>query len=101
MQADSFTQIYQSYFDPVYRYALSLSGSPHIAEEITQEQPEKLALCHRKESMAVRAAKEKRSADRRCHASFRSIRRPGGSDCAAGGAYAHPPASPSPERTLS
>ena len=37
MQADSFTQIYQSYFDPVYRYALSLSGSPHIAEEITQE----------------------------------------------------------------
>ena len=23
MQADSFTQIYQSYFDPVYRYALS------------------------------------------------------------------------------
>lgn len=100
MQADSFTQIYQSYFDPVYRYALSLSGSPHIAEEITQEtffqgiaipesisrqeQPEKLALCHRKESMAVRAAKEKRSADRRCHASFRSIRRSGGSDCAAG-----------------
>ena len=37
MQADSFTQVYQSYFDPVYRYALSLSGSPHIAEEITQE----------------------------------------------------------------
>ena len=37
MQTDSFTQIYQSYFDPVYRYTLSLSGSPHIAEEITQE----------------------------------------------------------------
>ena len=56
-----------------------------IPESISrQEQPEKLALCHRKESMAVRAAKEKRSADRRCHASFRSIRRSGGSDCAAG-----------------
>ena len=37
MQADSFDQIYQEYFDPVYRYALSLSGSPQAAEEITQE----------------------------------------------------------------
>ena len=37
MQADSFEQIYQNYFDPVYRYMLSLSGSPQIAEEITQE----------------------------------------------------------------
>ena len=37
MQVDSFDQIYQSCFDPVYRYALSLSGSPQIAEEITQE----------------------------------------------------------------
>ncbi len=37
MQADSFDQIYRKYFDPVYRYVLSLSGSPHIAEEITQE----------------------------------------------------------------
>lgn len=37
MQTDSFDQIYQSCFDPVYRYALSLSGSPQIAEEITQE----------------------------------------------------------------
>ena len=37
MQADSFDQIYQNYFDPVYRYALSLSGSPQMAEEITQE----------------------------------------------------------------
>ena len=37
MQAGSFDQIYQKYFDPVYRYALSLSGSPQIAEEITQE----------------------------------------------------------------
>ena len=37
MQADSFDQIYRTYFDPVYRYALSLSGSPQTAEEITQE----------------------------------------------------------------
>ena len=37
MQRDSFDQIYQSYFDPVYRYALSLSGNPLDAEEITQE----------------------------------------------------------------
>ena len=37
MQADSFDQIYQSCFDPVYRYVLSLSGSPQTAEEITQE----------------------------------------------------------------
>lgn len=37
MQAGSFDQVYQTYFDPVYRYALSLSGSPAAAEEITQE----------------------------------------------------------------
>ena len=37
MQVDSFDQIYQTYFDPVYRYALSLSGNPQDAEEITQE----------------------------------------------------------------
>ena len=37
MQAESFDQIYQNCFDPVYRYMLSLSGSPQIAEEITQE----------------------------------------------------------------
>lgn len=37
MKADSFDQVYQSCFDPVYRYALSLSGNPHAAEEITQE----------------------------------------------------------------
>ena len=37
MQTDSFDQIYQSCFDPVYRYVLFLSGSPQIAEEITQE----------------------------------------------------------------
>lgn len=37
MKADSFDQIYQAYFDPVYRYALSLTGNPHAAEEITQE----------------------------------------------------------------
>ena len=32
MQSDSFDRIYQSYFEPVYRYALSLSGNPQIAE---------------------------------------------------------------------
>ncbi len=37
MDADSFDQVYQTYFDPVYRYILSLSGDPHTAEEITQE----------------------------------------------------------------
>lgn len=37
MQVDSFDQIYQTYFDPVYRYVLSLSGSTQTAEEITQE----------------------------------------------------------------
>ena len=37
MQPDSFDQIYQNYFDSVYRYALSLSGNHQIAEEITQE----------------------------------------------------------------
>ena len=37
MQEDSFDQIYQTYFDPVYRFALSLSQNPQIAEEITQE----------------------------------------------------------------
>ena len=37
MNADSFDQIYQTYFDPVYRYVLSLSGDVHTAEEITQE----------------------------------------------------------------
>ena len=37
MQLDSFDQIYQSYFESVYRYALSLSGNTQTAEEITQE----------------------------------------------------------------
>ena len=37
MQPDSFDQIYQDYFEPVYRYVLSLSGNHRIAEEITQE----------------------------------------------------------------
>ena len=37
MQSESFDQLYQTYFDPVYRYALSLSGDPRAAEEITQE----------------------------------------------------------------
>ncbi len=34
---DDFDQIYQTYFDPVYRYVLSLSENPAAAEEITQE----------------------------------------------------------------
>ena len=37
MQPDAFDQIYQNYFDSVYRYALSLSGNHQTAEEITQE----------------------------------------------------------------
>ena len=37
MQPDAFDQIYQNYFESVYRYALSLSGNPQIAEEIAQE----------------------------------------------------------------
>ena len=37
MQDGSFDQIYQDYFDSVYRYALSLSGNPQTAEEIAQE----------------------------------------------------------------
>lgn len=37
MNTESFDQIYQTYFEPVYRYALSLSGDAHIAEEIAQE----------------------------------------------------------------
>ena len=34
---DDFDQIYQNYFDPIYRYILSLSENPTVAEEITQE----------------------------------------------------------------
>ena len=37
MQDGSFDRIYQDYFDPVYRYVLSLSGNQAVAEEITQE----------------------------------------------------------------
>ncbi len=37
MENESFDQIYQTYFDPVYRYVLSLSRKPDLAEEITQE----------------------------------------------------------------
>ena len=37
MEPEAFDKVYQSYFDSVYRYALSLSGDPHAAEEITQE----------------------------------------------------------------
>ena len=32
-----FDQIYQNYFDPVYRYVLSISENSAVAEEITQE----------------------------------------------------------------
>ena len=37
MQDGSFDRIYQDYFDPVYRYVLSLSGNQAVAAEITQE----------------------------------------------------------------
>ena len=37
MENDSFDRIYQAYFYPVYRYVLSLSRAPDVAEEITQE----------------------------------------------------------------
>ena len=37
MSEQNFEQIYQKYFDPVYRYALSLTLEEHQAEEITQE----------------------------------------------------------------
>ncbi len=37
MEPETFDEIYQRYFDSVYRYMLSLSGDPHAAEEITQE----------------------------------------------------------------
>ena len=37
MRTGDFDDIYRTYFDPVYRYVLSLSGDPHVAEEITQE----------------------------------------------------------------
>ena len=37
MAPEAFDEVSQKYFDPVYRYALSLSADPHAAEEITQE----------------------------------------------------------------
>ncbi len=37
MERETFDEIYHDYFDPVYRYMLSLSRNPHAAEEITQE----------------------------------------------------------------
>lgn len=37
MEPEQFDEIYQAYFDPVYRYVLSLSGDTHVAEEVTQE----------------------------------------------------------------
>jgi RNA polymerase sigma factor (sigma-70 family) len=37
MQTEEFQRIYSGQFDRVYRYALSLTGSPSCAEEIAQE----------------------------------------------------------------
>lgn len=37
MESLKFDEIYKCYFDPVYRYVLSLSGNTHAAEEVTQE----------------------------------------------------------------
>ena len=37
MESEQFDEVYRCYFDPVYRYVLSLSGNRHIAEEVTQE----------------------------------------------------------------
>ena len=37
MPGESFDRVYKTYFDPVYRYALTLTGDSHAAEEITQE----------------------------------------------------------------
>ena len=37
MEPKTFDKIYESYFDSVYRYVLSLSRDPHVAEEISQE----------------------------------------------------------------
>ena len=37
MSEQDFEQIYRRYFDPVYRFALSLTLDEHQAEEITQE----------------------------------------------------------------
>ena len=37
MSEKSFEEIYRSYFDPVYRYVLSLTRDEQEAEELTQE----------------------------------------------------------------
>ena len=37
MEHGTFDEVYLCYFDSVYRYVLSLSRDPHVAEEITQE----------------------------------------------------------------
>ena len=37
METEQFDEIYRCYFDPVYRYVLSISGNTHVAEEVTQE----------------------------------------------------------------
>jgi RNA polymerase sigma-70 factor, ECF subfamily len=34
---DAFTALYRQRQGPVYRFALHMSGSPHVAEEVTQE----------------------------------------------------------------
>lgn len=34
---EPFEQVYQDHFEAVYRFACSLCGDPHLAEEITQE----------------------------------------------------------------
>ena len=34
---DAFTSLYRRRQAPVYRFALHMSGSPHVAEEVTQE----------------------------------------------------------------
>lgn len=37
MNEKDFEQVYRTYFDPVYRYALALTRDVHDAEELTQE----------------------------------------------------------------
>ena len=34
---DGFAQVYQAYYDRVYRFLLSLTGDTHQAEELTQD----------------------------------------------------------------
>ncbi len=37
MNLESFDQVYEEYFEQVYRYILSISQNQNLAEEITQE----------------------------------------------------------------